>query len=292
MYETYKKTKEKWQEVDDQIAVCFSFYPMFPYTFPPLSSVFVDLYDLDDAKAEAVLSDRMGNFRLLFQQIPMKKEPKSDKDLVLSAPTVAMFHNKIEGTLPENIAIVSTPMPLSSVDLDRSKSVDTDNVVRTEGNVFTSSGAGGVFNSRVDNSISLNRSINADESVMFSQLRNFERFFRKKIAQISSYLWKFTFLDLTVYNRKDMLDSYTKLATFGFPKSLAFAATGMTITDIANLNAFENDFLGIVPSMIPLSSSHTATSGGEPGRPQSNEGDLSDGGIQQREDGSNDNRAK
>jgi hypothetical protein len=291
MYETYKKTKEKWQEVDDQIAVCFSFYPMFSYTFPPLTSSFVDLYDLDDAKAEAILSDRMANFRLLVQGIPMKKEPKSDKDLVLSAPTVKMFHGQIENALPENIAIVSTPMPVTPIDLDRTKSKDTDNVIRTEGNVFTSTAAGGVFNSRVDNSISLNRSISADESLMLSLLRGYERFFRKKLVQISSYLWKFVFLDLTIYNRNEMADAYKNDAQFGMPKSLLAAARGFTVIDIMNLLSFENDFLNITDSMQPLKSSHVASTN-ESGRPSQPLDKLEPKGVEQVENDANAGRAK
>jgi hypothetical protein len=263
---------------------------MFSYTFPPLTSSFVDLYDLDDAKAEAILSDRMANFRLLVQGIPMKKEPKSDKDLVLSAPTVKMFHGQIENALPENIAIVSTPMPVTPIDLDRTKSKDTDNVIRTEGNVFTSTAAGGVFNSRVDNSISLNRSISADESLMLSLLRGYERFFRKKLVQISSYLWKFVFLDLTIYNRNEMADAYKNDAQFGMPKSLLAAARGFTVIDIMNLLSFENDFLNITDSMQPLKSSHV-TSTNESGRPSQPLDKLEPKGVEQVENDANAGRA-
>lgn len=286
MYNTYKSTGNRWQEVDDNIAVCFKFNVDMPLlNIPPLIGAFEDAYDLDEAKAIAYTADKMDNYRLIIQKIPMKKDAKNEKDFIFTQPTVETLHKNIANSLPANIGLISSPMDVSSITLDQSRGSDRDNVGRTEQNMWTSVGLGNILNSRNNNSISLNRNINAAEAMMFPLLRQIERFFLKRVRG-----FKAVFLDLTIYNRKEMLDVYLKLGQYGFPKSLIMAASGQTQQDMLNLLEFEARS-NTVDKLVPLKSSHTATESAG-GRPLKVDGELGEEGVKTREGNTNETRAQ
>lgn len=297
LYRQYRATQEPWQKLDSDKAVCFKFRQDLHYPMPPLASIFEEILDLEETKDLVQDKNKLDNFKLLVQKIPLKKDPKSEKDFVISLPTVKQFHNNIKSTLPDQIGLISTPMEMDDYSFDR-KGASTPINQATEQieQVFNSAGiSSGLFNSGSKSAIGLNRSIQVDENMMFGLLRQMERFFYRRVDNRTSRVFKFKimFPDLTYYNRKEMQDQYLKMAQAGMPKSFLACTVGMTVEEMMDLSYFENNVLGVVDNLVPLKSSHTSGSedGGEGGRPQSSEEELGDKGAEARDDGSNDNRA-
>jgi hypothetical protein len=294
MYADYKVTRNKWQPVDDSIAVCFKFNSNMVFNLPPLVGTFEDLLYLDGAKALSYTENLLSNYRLLVQQIPMRKDAVNEGDMLFTLPTAAKFHENVKSALPDSVGLATTPMTVSSVPLERSGNKELDKVERAENNVFMSAGAShGLFNSTNDNSISLNRGIEVDSGLVFNILKQVQNYFNKELKAFStgSIQFKLIFPEITIYNRNDMADAYKNDCQFGMPKSFLAAARGYTTSDMVNLLAFENDFLNLTDSMEPLKSSHVA-SNNDSGRPEEKINDLTPSGAKTRTEGGNDNRAQ
>lgn len=295
MYEEYKRTKNKWQEVDSDTGVCFKFHDNILQNVPPLAGTFEDILYLDDSKAIAYSEVLMGNYRLLLQKIPMSKEAKSIKDMIFDSKEAAGFHNLIKSTLPENIGIVTTPMDVTDIKLDKSTSEkEKDNVKRAEDNVFTSAGVSkALFNDETSNSITINRAIEADAASLIKLLRQFEVFFKNRLRKFgtASYSFKIIFPDITIFNRDAKIEQYLQLGQYGLPKSFLFAAIGVSEYEMVNLLQYEFS-VGLVDMMIPLKSSHVATGEDDGGRPLKDEDDLSGEGAKTRAGNKNEGRAK
>ena len=296
MYRMYQETGEPWQLVDTKIGVCFKFREDLVYALPPFVAIIEEVLDLEDLKDLIKSKNRMENFKLLLQKIPFKKEPRSEKDFLISLESVKMFHNNIKAVLPEQIGLISTPMEMEEFNFDRKGGNSSKNSVsELEEEIFSSAGvSSGLFNSGNKSSIGMNRAINTDESMMFMLLRQFERFFNKRLDELTSGTYKFKVMlpDLTVFNRHEMQDRYLKMAQYGFPKSLVATTMGMTTQQLVGLNTLEKEFYNLESALIPLNSSHTQNGNEESGKPQKDENKLSDKGLEAKDGESNDNRAK
>lgn len=296
LYKQYRATQEQWQKLDSDKAVCLKFRQDLYYPLPPLVSIFEEILDLEEMKDLTQDRTKLDNFKLLLQKIPLKKDPKSEKDFVISLPTVKQFHNNIKAVLPPQIGLISSPMDIQDYTFDRKNASTTSNqALQQQEQLFNSAGvSSGLFNSGAKSAIGLNRSIQVDENMMFAILRQLERFFYRRIDNITSKVFRFKILfpDLTYYNRKEMQDQYLKLAQAGMPKSFVACAMGMTLEEMMDLSYFENEHLNLVDNLKPLQSSHTASGDDEGGRPQSSESQLGDKGAEQRDEGSNENRAQ
>ena len=154
-----------------------------------------------------------------MQKIPFKKDPRSERDFLIISDSVKMFHNNIKSVLPSQIGLISTPMKWRF--FFEPKNVELR--IWSDEEIFSGAGiSSGLFNSGNKSAVALNRAIQTDEAMMFRLLRQFERFFNKRLKQkvTSTYEFRVIFPDLTVYNRDDKLDVYLKTAQYGFPKTL------------------------------------------------------------------------
>lgn len=99
--------------------------------------------------------------------------------------------------------------------------------------------------------------------------------------------FKVTFLDVSIFNRKEAGDAFLKAATYGLPTLSYYAASqGMSQDELDGMNFLEDEVLGLKDKLRPLQSSSTMSSSdsdGEVGRPKSDIGELTDAGEQSQE---------
>ena len=295
LYKKYKRTNQPWQPLNTKKSVCFKFREDLFYPLPPFVSIFEDLIGLEDLKDLEDARNKLENFKLLLQKIPFKKDPRSERDFLIGADSVKMFHNNIKSVLPSQIGLISTPMEIEDYSFEPKNNRIKESVSEAEERIFSSAGvSSGLFNSGNKSAVALNRAIQTDEAMMFGVLRQFERFFNKRLKQntTSTYQFKLIFPDLTVYNREDQLDNYLKTAQYGFPKSLVACAMGMNTSDLVGMSIMENEFLDLQEHLQPLQSSHTQNGedSEDRGREEENTSKLSDKGQETRDSGSNDER--
>ena len=106
--------------------------------------------------------------------------------------------------------------------------------------------------------------------------------------------FKVNFLDVSPFNRKEVGDMYLKAAQYGLPTVSMYAASqGLGQAELDSMNFLENDVLEIKKLFVPLQSSSTQSSSSstdskgatdEGGAPLKDADDLSESGLQNRED--------
>lgn len=297
LYKRYKDTHERWQQPSSEFSVCLKVREDIHYPLPPFVTVFEDILELEDLKDLTKAKNKLENFKLLLQKIPFKKDPKSERDFLISLESVKMFHNGIKAVLPDQIGLISTPMDVEDYSFERKNNSALNNVTDSQESIFSSAGiSSGLFNSGSKSSVALNRAIQTDESLMFGLLRQAERMFNKRLHKFKGENYGFQCImpDITIYNKEDKVDLYLKTAQYGMPKLLVNAALGLSQSQLIGLTALENNCLNLTEGLEPLMSSHTMSNEeatkGQGGNIEKKETKLTDKGMETKDTGANDER--
>ena len=133
-------------------------------------------------------------------------------------------------------------------------------------------------------------SIKADQALTYSLVKSIESMVNRFIHRHNfGKYFKVTFLDVSIFNRKEYGEAMLKAATYGLPTLSYYAASqGLAQDDLDGMNFLEDEVLGLKDRLRPLQSSSTLStadseSDGEVGRPKSDIGDLTDAGAQSQE---------
>lgn len=291
LYKKYEETNVSLQPLNTDKAVCLKFREDVSYAIPPFAMVFPEILDLEDSKELVKTKNILENFKLLLQKIPFKKDPKSEKDFIIGMDSVRQFHRDIKSVLPDQIGLITSPMDIEDFSFERKNNAISDNLKESKEGFYDSAGIpSSLFNAGSKSSIAIAKAVQSNESMMFGVLRQFERFFKRRLGQIieAEYSFEVIFPDLTEYNKDSVSDRYLKMAQFGFPKSLVGASLGLSTSQLTGLTMLENDFLELDNKLVPLMSSHTMGAGGEGAgaKPKKDE-ELSDKGLETRDDETN-----
>ena len=230
-------------------------------------------------------------------QIPINDKSGNPNDYLISGDHVHAFHQNVSDNVPEQIGVATTPMKIDVIDFEKDRA-DKNRVSEATSQFFNESGVSHLlFNGEAGGSIGLNQSIKTDEAVAFSLLKQIERWvnrFVKKHSEIYQIAYKFrtVFPDVSIFNREKLIDSLLKNAQYGLPvKSQLNSILGNKPSGMTALTFLENEVLSLNEKLIPLSSSHTQTSESPTGRKKINEDELSDSGMNTRDNLGNENRA-
>ena len=108
-------------------------------------------------------------------------------------------------------------------------------------------------------------------------------------------MFKVKLLDVTCYNKEEVIAQLTQGATLGLPVKMKMAAVvgQSTPLETEGLTFLENDILGLHDKWIPLNTSYTQSGNGvatedKGGRPEVDDTELSETGQSTRENDSND----
>lgn len=288
-FNIYKKdSKMRWQEIDSENTICIKVNEDLEYPVPPFFGIFEDIFDLKDYKTLRKVKEKIGNYKILVQEIPMRENSQDNNDFAITLDVAKIFHEKVSQSTPDEVGVVTSPMKISDINFAKDRANDT-NVAQAENSVFSSAGVPQVlFNSDSAGSIGLTNSIIVDEALMFAVLRQIERWVNRKM-KFNGGKFKVIMPDLTIFNRTEMFESYKSSAEFGIPTKMFIGASlGMSPSDFINLNIMETEVLQLQDKLIPLASSHTQ-SGDEAIKPKKKDSELSDEGVATR-DGQKNNR--
>ena len=231
---------------------------------------------------------------LIAMMLPMDEEG----NWLLDYDKAKEFWQNLDAVLPEEVGSVLTPMEIKKIGFERSNTGDTNTVADAEQNLFSAAGVSSLlFNNDKASANALLLSIKADQAITYGIVKNIEDMVNRFIqAQSYGKNFKVTFLDCSIYNRKEVGDQYLKAAQFGLPTVIMYAASqGLGQAEFDSMNFLENEVLNLKSALIPLksstqSSSSTTTSGDtnaptdEGGRPPKEMDDLTESGEQNRED--------
>lgn len=199
------------------------------------------------------------------------------------------FFDNMDAVLPEEIGAVLTPMDIEKISFERTHPGTIDTISDAEQNLFTAAGVSSLlFNNAKASSNALLLSIKADQELTYSIVKSIECMVNRFIHRHSyGKNFKVTFLDCSIFTRKEVGDAYLKAATYGLPTLSYYAASqGISQDDLDGMNFLEDDVLELKQRLQPLKNSSTLSasdSDGEVGRPKSDIGELTDAGEQSQE---------
>lgn len=286
-YKKYEKDKKnyRWQELDSNNTICIKVNEELDYPLPPFNAVFESVFDIEDYKKLKKVKTKLDNYMVLTQQIPIDDKNSEPNNFLIDLDTAIAFHNRAVQALPEAVGLITSPMKIDAIKLDR-KQTDTDQVAQAERDYYNAAGVSQfLFNSEKVTSVGLSKSISTDEQIVFALLRQFERWVNRKLKNFNTkYKFRIRFLNTTVFNVDDVFEKYLKAAQYGMPVKLALGASlGLSGSGMANMVFLENEIMEFHDTLIPLSSSHTQSSKGEKGRPQKSEDELTESGVKTRD---------
>jgi hypothetical protein len=278
--------------LDPEKSVCFKFDENNATIVPPLLGLFLDVLEISEYKDLIKSRAVLDSYMLLHQKIPMRtdKDAKADSFLI-TLDNAAKFHANTKANTPEGVEVVTTPMDMSPIKIDRSQNKDSI-VGVAESNFYKSAGVSQMLFSDSQNQVGVKYSVQTDEAFIMHMYRQFERWINRQLDKVSGSKYKFRikFLDITYYNQDDKRTAYKEAATLGVGKMMYGASLGLSPSELFEMAAYENA-MGMDTMFKPLQSSHTIA-GGEvgQGRPQKKEKDLSPSGSKTRATGGNGNR--
>lgn len=295
-YATYQKNRmSRWIELDSPTSFAIKCNnDVLDYAMPPFAGILREVYDLEDYKQLKLTKTALENYAMLDMRLPMDDEG----NWLLDYDKAKEFWQNLDAVLPEEVGSVLTPMSINKISFERSNTGDTDTVADAEQNLFSAAGVSSLlFNNDKASANALLLSIKADQAITFGIVKSIEDMVNRFLqAQSYGRNFKVTFLDCSIYNRKEVGDQYLKAAQFGLPTVMLYAASqGLGQAEFDSMNFLENEVLKLKDVLIPLrSSTQTASPSSssdsnaptdEGGRPQKEDGDLTDSGEQSREDG-------
>lgn len=297
MYNAYQKDSNlKWQELSSDNTVCIKINEQTHVPVPPFVSLFSALADIEDYRAISKNASEVNNYKALALEIPVDDQGTFLIDYDLCRD----FYDMLCNVLPENIGAFMSPMKVSSWDFEKSGAVSgSDDVEKAEASMWTQAGVNSILfgGGNKDSSTSVKLSTINDQMIVFTVMRQIERWINRKLKSVSTaYKFKVNILDVTYFNRQEMHDQYVKDGQYGLPvRSAIMATNGYSPSDMENMLYLENEMLGLDKLEVPLKSSNTQSKDldDEGGRPTnaSNGKDLSDAGEVTAEHDSNANSA-
>ncbi len=295
MWNAYRTSGVKWQEVPDSISFCLKADETnATYSLPPWASTLPMLYDIETYKALQETATEIANYKLLAMKIDT-----DDKGVPLLDWNLAQkYYTQLCASLPPFVGAAVTPMKIDSFEFDKSKGVnDVDTVSRAEEQFWFNTGTSALLHGSMGSKTAgvLNLSVKSDEEIVFGLMAQVERLVNRLLKNLSGTVkFKVHFLPVTKFNRDEQAKLYKEPATLGIPGTkAAYAATvGVPQTDLLGMNYIEMELLGM-GELTPLQSGYTqsgdAVSGDEGGRPETEDTELTDEGEATREKESNAN---
>ena len=199
------------------------------------------------------------------------------------------FWRNLDNVLPEEIGSVLSPMTIDKISFEKNNTKDVDTITDAENHLFNAAGVSSLlFNNTKASGNALLLSIKADQAITYNIVKSIECAVNRFIqSQTYGKNFKVTFLNCSVYNSKELGDSYLKACQYGIPMvSYYCASQGLSQADMDCMNFLEDNVLDIKSRFVPLKSSATQSGGttdSTPGRKELDADELTDAGEISRE---------
>lgn len=292
-YEVYQKNRTtKWLELDSPTSFAIKCNSdILDYAIPPFAGILREVYEIEDYKELRMTKTALENYAMVVMQLGMDDEGNWSMDYNKAVD----FYRNLDSVLPDEIGSVLTPMPVSKISFEKANTASTNTVAEAEQSLFSAAGVSSLlFNNEKASANALALSIKADQAITYGIVKCVEDAVNRLLqAQPFGKNFKVSFLDVSPFNRKEVGDMYLKAASYGMPTvSLYCASQGLGQAELDSMNLLENDVLEIKKLFVPLNNSNTTPASSLEGKGATDEGgaphkdadDLTESGLQNRED--------
>ncbi len=291
-YQLYEKDKRnmRWQELDSNRQICLKINDNFDFSIPPLSGILTSLYDIEDFKELKKAKVEMENYLLLGFTIPYQRDANDRENaFALSLDKALEFYNLACQQLPSQVGALLSPFDkIEAIRVDK-----TDKIVNTVEEAvdafYNDAGISKMLFNSSANGASLTKSIEIDETIIFKFMKQGERWVNRKLKEFCKKIYfKIHFLEMTYMSRDSYIKNLKEASMAGVPCKMRYAsAIGLSPSAIVHNEFLENSVLEIVDNWLPLQSAYQ-TNSNDNGRPQNDDDNLTDGGEDARNRGTND----
>ena len=221
-------------EENEAVAFLFNDSEIRSKGVPPFSYLFDKLYRVDEIEDEELESSAADNLKLLVQRALTNEEG----ELLMDIDLISQYHQAAKRNLPKGVGIVTSPMNIEALTLQRQASSTLTASQKAYESVYTSAGVNSeLFNGARSSNESVLNSIKTDEMVVdrlnliFCNFINYEIKNKKRNA-----MWKAEMIRNTYYNKKDIQSSCRDDVMVGIGKMKYLASLGYTpLTALATL---------------------------------------------------------
>lgn len=271
-YFKWKKTYGEQQKIDPQIhmwnyveldpqnTICIKVNEEMLEIFPPFAGSFDAIYDIQAYKELRKTKEEIGNYMILSQQLPIRKDSDNNNDFMIDMDMMKYFHNMAADAVPENVGVITSPMPIQPVNFQR-ETGEQDGVAKATRDFWDGNGTSQLlFNADDSTSQGLMMSIKTDEEIVFALLSQIERWLNRFLGyKISGdLLFNVNILNVTHFNQDEVIDRYLNAGQYGLPvKSYLCASLGLEPIETINMAYLENEIFKYQEMFIPLFSSNT-----------------------------------
>lgn len=265
-YKQWKALKEKnpnlseWVELDAKNTICIKINEDVTEVFPPFAGAFDAIFDIEAFKDLRKDKERLGNYMLLAQKLPMRTDSDDNNDFLIDNDFMMFFHNQASNTVPDNVGVITSPMEITPINF-KQDTADRDGVAKATRDFWESSGTSQtIFASENTTSTGAGLSIKSDEEMVFSVLNQIERWINRylRMEYDDDLMFNVSILPVTIFNQDTIYKMYLEAGQYGIPvKSHLSAVVGLEPIEVMNMAYLENDLLKMHEEWVPLVSSHT-----------------------------------
>lgn len=276
----------KWQELSSPTSFAIKCNnDILDYSISPFAGLLREIYDIEDYKQLKLTKTELENYAMLVMKLGINSEGEWEMDF----DKAKEFWRNLDNVLPEEIGSVLSPMTIDKISFEKNNTKDVDTITDAENHLFNAAGVSSLlFNNTKASGNALLLSIKADQAITYNIVKSIECAINRFIqSQTYGKNFKVTFLNCSVYNSKELGDSYLKACQYGIPMvSYYCASQGLSQADMDCMNFLEDNVLDIKSRFVPLKSSATQSGGttdSTPGRKELDADELTDAGEISRE---------
>ena len=281
-YHHGEKYHDGWYIPPADQQVCFKFNTSLLTPMPFMMALTKDILDLDVYKKLKLQKARVDNYKAIVVEIPID-EDAVDKPL-LTEDTLTVFAEMNKANMPEDVGLLHVPGNAEAVSF-KDNANSTNNLSDAVTNLYDNAGVSNELFNGSASGTAFKLSLENDAAFIYAFYRQCERFFNRfiKMHKYNKPLYKFAvrIQDSTVFNRRDVSDSYLKAAQSGLPFKLDYAASlGKSQSRLIGDAILEKDILKLQDYLVHLSAFANQNNNNSVGRPtnESNGEDLSEKG--------------
>ena len=295
LYNEYQRDNIRWKQLPIERTFCIKIdMDNLDYAIPPLSGLMEQVISLTDLQAAQDEIDSLANYKMVWGKLDTISGSKNPDDFAVDLDLALSFMKKINDALPDNVAYALSPLDLDVIEFKDNDASDVNVLSKAYSNLIEANGSIILNSNKITNSQSFKLALKAEcEDAMgpTTQLNAWLKLYLKYNHNVETVVAEYS--DISPYFMDDEIEKMTKLAGLGLPVKTELAAMARANPQ----KSFGMDFLerqllklGTERWNNPLVSSNTQSSvNGEGGAPEKSEGELSDEGLEDRDQNKNDN---
>ena len=295
MYRQYESggADYKWQIFPEEYAICMKQnVEDWKICVPYFSGLFNELINLEDVKDVQAIADEQDIYKLIWLELETISGSKNIDDWKVDPELVIKYFDRMcEEALPPYASAAIIPGKLNTIGFsDNDVTTNNNKVTKATENVLNSGMGGQILNNiHITGTTGLKLAMKLDTELAISSL----------LGQVQSWVNRYTtyyvsnpckiiFFPVSAYTKEDFRKEMLENATYGLPTKLILnTMSGISEYQSLALNYLEETVLGLSNRFSsPLVSTHTLSGeSGEvgQGRPQSDDGDLTQDGEESRD---------